>query len=141
MAGLWGGDERQRNMEFSFSWSPARPADPRLPVKITFQADRIPVIREAGRLMRERAPVMDFELRGPVVKLERGEGNSTGKVAVMGLVEGRQARVGVEFPDSDYQRAVQAHGQGRTVRCSGTLKREGRGYVVHDAGELTVEDD
>jgi hypothetical protein len=141
VAGLWGEDERQRNMEFSFSWSPTRPADPGLPVKVTFQADRVPVIREAGRLMRERAPVKDFELRGPVVKLERGEGVSTGKVTIVGLVEERQARVGVELPDPYYQLAVQAHSQGKTVRCYGTLKREGRSYVVHNAGELTVEDE
>src|SRR5439155_23512705 len=113
-------------IEFSFSWSPARPAAAELPRRITFSADRIPVIREAGRLMRERTPRTDFELRGPVIKLERSEKAPTGKITVMGLLEERQVRVTMELPDVPYRLAIQAHDQGKTVRGYGTLVKDGR---------------
>jgi hypothetical protein len=66
VAGLWGDEDRLRTVEFTFSWSPARPAEPNMVRRVRFTADRIPVIREAGRLLRERAPVADFELEGAV---------------------------------------------------------------------------
>ncbi len=141
VAGLWGGDEGQRTMEFSFTCSPARPTNPTLPAKVTFPADRIPLIREAGRLMRERAPVTGFELNGPVVKLERPDGTPTGRVTVVGLVDGRQARVMVELMDAEYQIAIQAHRLGKSIRCNGTLKREGRVFALHNAQEVAIEDE
>lgn len=41
VVGLWGGDERQRNLEFSFSWSPARPVPPERVRRVAFSSDRI----------------------------------------------------------------------------------------------------
>jgi len=141
VVGLWGGEESQRNMEFSFSWSPARPPSAELPRRVSFAADRIPLIREAARVMRERSPVTDFELQGAVVKLERAEGAPTGKVTVMGLMDERQVRVTLEIADAPYHLAVQAHDQGKTFRACGTLKKEGRSLVLQDPRDIGVEDE
>jgi hypothetical protein len=139
VVGLWGGDEMQRNLEFSFSWSPTRPVAPGEIRRVAFSSDRVPLIREAGRLMRERAPLPDFELSGPVLRLERAEGAVTGKVTIVGIVDDRQVRVAVELTDPEYQTAVQAHAQGRTVALSGSLQREGRGYLLRKATGIVVE--
>jgi hypothetical protein len=139
VTGLWGGGEVERNLEFSFSWSPTRPVPAGLVQRVIFSSDRIPIIREAGRQMRERAPLPDFELHGPVVKLERPEGGPLGRVTVIGLVDDRQVRVTVELDDGAYHQAVQAHDQGRTLRILGTLTREGRGFLLRDPMGLAVE--
>jgi hypothetical protein len=139
VVGLWGGDEVQRNLEFSFSWSPARPVPHEAVRTVHFSSDRIPVIREAGRQMRDREPLSDFDLRGPVVKLERPDGAPTGKVTIIGLVEDRQVRVVTELEDAQYHVAVQAHDQGQTVLTTGTLVKEGRGYVLKNPADLVVE--
>jgi len=91
--------------------------------------------------MREREPLPDFELSDPVVKLERAEGAPTGRVTIIGLVDDRQARVVVELADQPYHVAVQAHDSGRTIRTSGTLTREGRGFVLGNAGDPVIEEE
>lgn len=141
VVGLWGGGETQRNLGFSFSWSPARPAPPELQRTVNFSPDRIPVIREAGRQLREREPLPDFELRGPVVKLERGDGASTGRATIVGLLDDRQGRVTVELDDAQYHVAVRAHGNGHSVRVTGTLVREGRGFLLKNASALSIDAD
>jgi hypothetical protein len=138
VVGLWGGDEVQRQLEFSFTWAPSRPASPQIVRSVSFAPDRVSVIREAGRQMRERAPSPDFELTGPVVRLNREEGAPTGKVTVVGLVDERQARVSFDLSDTEYQQAVQAHGQGKSLQLLGTLVREGRGYLLRTPSNVVI---
>ncbi len=139
VVGLWGGDEIQRSLEFAFSWSPTRPVGREVVRKVTLSADRVPVIREAGKQMREREPLPDFDLRGPVVKLERAEGAAIGRITIMGLVDDRQARVTVELPEKDYNHAIRAHKEGMTVQLSGVLVKEGHGLVMRNPSEVAVE--
>jgi len=139
VVGLWGGDEVHRNLEFTFSWSPTRPVGPDEVRRVAISSDRIPVIREAGRQMRERAPLSEFELIGPVVRLDRAEGASSGTVTVIAMVEDRHARVAIQLGDPQYHEAVTAHDQGKTLRISGTLIREGRGYVLRNPAEVAIE--
>ncbi|MFH0823781.1 MAG: hypothetical protein V2B18_13615 [Pseudomonadota bacterium] len=141
VAGLWGDDEARRNLEFTFAWSPARPPAQDAVRRVALSSDRVPVIREAGKQMREREPSPDFELSGPVVKLERAETASTGRVTIIGLIDGRQARVVLELADQPYHVAVQAHDSGRTIRANGTLTREGRGFVLRNPGDLVIEEE
>ena len=139
VVGLWGDDEVQRNLEFTFSWSPGRPVDSKFVRRVAISSDRVPVIREAGIQMRERSPLEEFELSGPVVKLERREGAATGKVTIIGLVDDRQARVVVELDEPGYQTAIEVHRSGHTVQMSGTLTREGNGYVLKDPTQPEVQ--
>lgn len=141
VVGLWGGDEVQRNLDFSFSWSPTRPAAANAVRRVSISSDRIPVIREAGRQMRDRAPLPEFDLAGPVVKLERAENAPTGKVTIVGIVDDRQAKVVVQISEPDYPIAVQAHGEGRTLRMSGTLVKEGRGYLLRHPTDIAIADE
>lgn len=141
VVGLWGGDEVRRDLEFSFSWSPTRPVAADAVRRIGISSDRVPMIREAGRQMRDRAPLLDFDLAGPVVKLERADGAATGKVTVVGIVEDRQVRVAVEMGDPQYHAAVQAHDQGKTLRLFGTLLKEGRSYTLRNPTHIAVEDE
>ncbi|MCA9112976.1 MAG: hypothetical protein KDA52_23685 [Planctomycetaceae bacterium] len=141
VAGLWGEDESQRKLEFTFSWSPARPIDSSTPSHVKFAADRIPLIREASRVMREHEPVGDFELEGAVVKLDRQPDQSTGIVTIIGQVDGRPRRVKLELGDPQYHIAVQAHDQERAIRCVGSLVREGRGFSLTEPREIAVEDE
>jgi mRNA-degrading endonuclease toxin of MazEF toxin-antitoxin module len=53
----------------------------------------------------------------------------------------RDSVVSVELRDSDYHKAVTAHDQGRLVRCSGVLLREGRAFRLHEPHGFAVEED
>jgi hypothetical protein len=141
VVGLWGGDELQRTLAFSFSWSPARPPSSDAVRNVAIAPDRMPVIREAGRLMRERAPLPEFELSGPVVRLDRPEGAPVGRATVVAIVDERHVRVVVELGDPHYHEAVRAHDDRKILRMSGTLLREGRGYVLRNPTDVVVEDE
>ncbi len=141
VVGLWGGDDLQRSLDFTFSWSPARPAPPNAIQRVALSSDRIPVIREAARQLREREPVPDFELRGPVTKLERQQADKPGEATIIGLVDDRPARVRVQLADQPYHQAVQAHDQDKSVRVFGTLAKEGRGLVLRDPRDLSIVDE
>src|SRR5207245_560804 len=65
--------ERNRDLEFDFTWSRGRPlsSDVQPPKKVIIPSDAMPVIEEAGRFFKETSPREDFEVRGPVLRLER----------------------------------------------------------------------
>jgi hypothetical protein len=141
VAGLGGENDRNRNLEFLFSWSPARPIEQHVPSRIRITSDRIPIIREASRIMKDRSPYEDYELEGAVVKLERAECHVPGKVTVIGPVDGRPHRVTVELSDPHYSLAIQAHQQQQPIHCLGTLVKSGRGYTLRDARDFTIENE
>ncbi|MBI4815660.1 MAG: hypothetical protein HY791_05370 [Deltaproteobacteria bacterium] len=141
-----GGEDRQRSLEFGFSWSPARPVSANFPRKVVMASDLLPVIREAGRQIRERRPIVGFELRGPVIKLERGTESTIGRATIAAVVEGSSVGVLVELRDGPwqsadalYQIAVRAHAEGRRVLVKGTLVRERRRFIVRDPGSVQFE--
>ncbi len=141
VAGFWDDDNRDRRVEFSFSWSPARPIDHSVPSSINFNSDRILVIREAARLMKEQSPTEDFLLEGAVVKLDRENMERPGKVTIIGLVDGKPKRVSLELSDPQYGSAIRAHESQLPFQCTGTLSREGRGYVLRDPRNVSVQED
>jgi hypothetical protein len=72
------------------------------------------------------------------VKLERAESASTGRVTVLGIVDERYVRVAVELDDQPYHLAIQAHDSGLTLKLNGTLKKEGRGFVLKHPSDPIV---
>ncbi len=138
IAGLASDDDTHRSVEFAFSWSRSRPVAQGQISRIVLAQDRVPFIREAARVLREHAPIEDFELEGAVVKLERVEGSPTGHVTVYGLVDNDAKRVRLELPEDSYNQAVDAHRDGNAIRCSGRLVREGRGYQLKNPVDFTV---
>ncbi len=138
VTGLLLDDDGGRTVDFSFSWSRTRPARENQISRIVIAHDRVQFIQEAARLLRARPPIEGFDLEGPVVKLERAEDASTGFVTIDALVEGRHRHVRVELGEDDYRRALQAHGDGMDVRCSGRLVREGRGDVIKNPVAFSV---
>jgi hypothetical protein len=136
LAGLSGPDEN-RSVEFGFSWSRTRPVIDGIQ-RVSFEADEIKIIREAGRVFRETFPREDFELVGTVVKLERYDGTPSGRVTVLGLVDDRLRQVILELTDPDYHVAVKVHEAGAPIFCTGLLRREGRNYRLLQPREVAM---
>jgi hypothetical protein len=90
----------------------------------------LPVIEEAGRLLREISPREEFELEGIVVRLDRQPAEQVGQVTVLGFIEGRPYHIRVELGTEDYTRAVLSHDQRRPIFAIGDLVKEGRSYVL-----------
>jgi hypothetical protein len=101
----------------------------------------MPVIEEAARLFRETAARDEFELCGPVVKLERAEGAETGRATILGYIDERPRKVLLELDDHDYSLAIQAHKGQQTVYCLGSLVRTGRNFALRNPRGLEIEVD
>jgi hypothetical protein len=135
LAGLAKDQEQDRQLEFNFAWSANRPVDPSTIRRIVFSADTFPTIQEAARQLKETAPTDDYELLGPVVKLDSDQPQENGKVTVVSLVEGTQKKITFELSGDHYRTAVEAHRDENLVKCRGSLHREGRRFSlteIHD---------
>jgi hypothetical protein len=120
------------NLDVQVSWSRTRPVDNNIPSKVTFSSDSIPLIEEAARQFRETTPWEDSEIEGVVTRLDRSPTAIEGDVTITGNVEGRLRRVTLRLGQEAYIQAIQAHEDRRTVRCTGELVKEGRGYRLKD---------
>jgi hypothetical protein len=143
LASMGSSGEGHRAVEFLFSWSRNRPLAPEagIPDRIRFSPDAFPVIRQAAVYLKESTPREEFEVSGLVVRLDRPDALAPGKVTIHGLIDDQPRKVVVELRDPDYHQAVTAHDQGRVVRCSGVLVREGRAFRLQEPYGFVVEED
>lgn len=128
-----GRDPSVNSLDIRFSWAASRPVTQPVPQLVSFPSDTIPIIWEAGRLLRETAPREDVELRGIVVGLDRGETDVEGTVTVLGVVDGQVRRVRVVLADPEYQTAIRAHGDRLPVSCYGDLAKAGKVWFLRSA--------
>jgi len=141
IVGMDSGSENERGFDARITWSRSRPATEDIPGRILIPSDSMPVIQEAARLFREMAPREEFELYGPVVRLDRSEGAPVGKVTALTMVDGSMRRVSMELDEDAYHMAVLAHDTQRAIACVGILDREGRSYVLKNPHSLAIERD
>lgn len=132
-------NDQYQDLYVSFSLSRNRPAIADVVKNVYLSADIMPVLDEVARVFRESAPRDDFEVRGPVIRLERNEGSSAGKITVIAFIDEKPRKIIFELPDELYHLAVQAHDQEKTIACYGTLVREGRTYFLKNPGDLMIE--
>ncbi len=118
------------SFELSIAWAPSRPVPPKTPSRTTFTPDVLDVIHEAGRMLRERTPIEDFELEGPVIHLSRPDAALQGTAVVFGRVNGQPRQISVELWNSDWNTASDALSGHRVFRCSGELTQRGKLFVL-----------
>ena len=142
VVGLAGSTGESRGIGLYFTWSRSRPFNGDDHHGILLPADMMPVIQEAGRVLREEAPVEEFELQGVVVALDRPAGAEIGTITVLGFVEERPRRISIELREPDYTTAVNAHATRQSVFCYGVLQKIGRSFSLirpHDFGLAPIE--
>ncbi len=136
-----GGRMEEGQIEISFSWSRSR-SRPKVPSsRIVVPHDTVPVMREAARVLRETYWDDDFELIGPVVRLESANPYAGGEVLVYSEVDGRWRNVLLRLEVADYDAAARAHTQAQEIRCRGRLEKEGRYFTLRNIREFGVKED
>lgn len=120
------------SVELSISWALNRPTPNEAHSRVLISSDVIPTLQEAARLFRVYDRLENYEIKGPVIKLQRDQTAPFGMVTVLATVEGRTRKVTLVLPDREYQIAVVAHHQHRYVRVVGTVAREARTYRLEN---------
>lgn len=129
-----------QDLEIGFAWSKSRPAPEDTATVLTLPRESIPVIKEAARIFRERAPVDDFRLVGPVVRLARPVGTEHGTITVFGFVDERPKNIAVQLEEREYALAIRAHENRIPISCVGELVREGPTYRLADPRHFTLQE-
>jgi len=119
-------------------WASARPPIDPPPSLHEFAPDTLEVIREAGRVLRERTPVEDFEIEGPVVKVERPGNELVGTAVMLGSVDGRSRKIHLAVGGDDWNLANEAMAARSILRGRGDLVREGKRFAIVGVRGLRV---
>ncbi|SFM04766.1 hypothetical protein [Methylobacterium pseudosasicola] len=122
----------QASISLSVAWAQNRPMPEAVPSRTVITSDVIPTITEAARIFRARDALEDYQVTGPVVKLERADGQEAGRVTIYALIEGVMRKVNVTLLPTEYAQATRAHEEYKSVKLIGTVVREGRSYRVNN---------
>lgn len=127
-------------VEVDLRWALSRPEENETNVNVFFRPIDIPVIEEAGKLLRS-TPYREEKIEGYVVRLARDRGlEDAGTVAVQSVIEDKLRRITVELPPADYQRAVRAHEDDSSISLYGKLARRGKSWYLQDPRDLEIDD-
>lgn len=125
-------------MEVRLRGALSRPIDDEVHRAVYFSAVDIPLIEEAGKLLRSTHS-REERIEGYVVRLSRERGlGEEGTIAVQSIVEDKLRRITVELRPAAYQRAVRAHEEDQRVALYGKLERKGRSFYLRDLRRLEV---
>ena len=113
------------NLDVGVSWARTRPA-PLPEATVRFGKADSPILEEAARLFRERAPQEGVRLHGFVQLLKRPETEDDGTIHLKAHIEGQEQSVTTVLAQSDYEKAVQAHRDRAMVTLKGDLERQGQ---------------
>jgi hypothetical protein len=119
-------------VSISVGWAPARPESTQLPTLHEFTPDAIEYIAAAGRSLRERSPVDDFEVLGVVIAIDRPTDAIAGIATVLTDVDRRPRKVRISVSGDAWTHAHAALGTEQMLACRGELTREGKQYVLHN---------
>ena len=112
-------------LDVGVSWARTRPMSAPEAV-VQFGSADAPLLKEAARLFRDRAPRPDVRLHGFVRLLKRDQADIDGVVRLAADVDGQQQSVVAVLEQADYEQAVQAHRDKALVVLTGDLEREGQ---------------
>ena len=112
-------------MDVGVSWAQTRLSS--LPeALVQFGRTDSPILQEAARRFRDRAPREGVHLPGFVQLLKRPETKDDGTVHLTTHIDGKQQAVTAILEQSDYGRALQAHKDKAMVVLTGDLERKGQ---------------
>lgn len=112
-------------LDISLVWARTHPMNTARNV-VRFASHDAPILREAARSFRDREPRPDMRLFGIVQRLQRGERDTKGTIALRASIDGQNQVVAAVLKQSDYARAIQAHDTKSPLVMEGDLERTGQ---------------
>ncbi len=112
-------------LDVSLVWARTRPM-PKARDVVRFAKDDAPILEEAARLFRNRAPQPNMRLYGLVRRLKRDGNGTEGTIFLQTHIDGQNRSVLAVLNRFDYERVIQAHKEETLVVMDGDLERAGR---------------
>ena len=128
------------SMDTSISWARTRPVDVGREV-VHFGSSDVPILSEASRTLRSKAPQPDALVIGMVQKLSRGELEIYGTVSLRAYIDDSIRSVVTLLNQSDYDLAIRAHQIDAPLVLTGDLERVGQRWRLLNPQVLGIIDD
>lgn len=133
------------SVDLGVTWAkvrPPRPEDVQVPSKVDFGPSEGRILQEAARQFRGREPMLDQDLAGWVVRLNRGPNDQVGSAVLSVIVDGKPCSMRVDgVPERDYAKLIRANNDRKPISLEGDVYRLGRGHEVRNARNIEVLDD
>jgi len=122
------------------TWAAIRPIQSAWNIKDRFVVERAKVetLREAGRTLRTRMPEMNVEITGFVITLHRDENAEKGTIKLNDIKSSPTRVISIELESEHYNRAIEAHRDGKIVVIRGDLQKNVRGQTLSNVKEFEV---
>lgn len=115
------------------TWARTRTVSEALPRRIAFSPRHFPLIEQASRTLKEAEPVDTTDIAGVVISLRRDEDTmASGMVSIKAVIGQKARSVKIVLEPDAYQMAVNAHGAGFPIRCTGRLEEVGGRLALLD---------
>ena len=125
------------SLDVSLVWSYTLPQKTPLEV-FRFAQDDAPILSEAARSFRNRAPIMDERLFGFVHRLKREESEIAGAITLRVSIDEKPESVTAILNQSDYDLAIRAHQDRALVVAEGDLERVGQRWHLQNPRIVNV---
>ena len=112
-------------LDVTLTWARTHPVNTAREV-VRFAKGDAPILREAGRLFRDRGPRPDVRFVGFAHRLKREEREADGTITLRAYIDEQILSVVAVLSQSDYERAIQAHREKALVVAEGDLERFGQ---------------
>lgn len=125
-----------KSVDFRMSWARVRQPSPDITSTVEINQEVLPIIEEASKWLKETTPQQNTVVEGIPFILEHASGSPDYEIVVPAVLDGKMRKVRILVSKDDYEKVFKANVDESTVRCEGTLKREGRSFVLDQAQPL-----
>jgi len=128
-------------VELDIGWSATVPHPQFTSSSVKIPASTSHIFADAARELRKDDDRSSTSLVGPVVKLEKGEGQTKGQVTFIGVVDGTHKKVKINLEGEDYDQATEAHKTGQLIAVKGIVTHAAKSFSIPDVETFRVVDE
>lgn len=129
--------KRGKGIEINLIWAGVRPANAQT-ARFPFSQNSAEILDEAAKFLRINEPSYDERIIAQVVRLEREPDEFDGRADILTLRDRRSTRIKVEFPESSYDKVIEAFRSHGLISLTGDIYKIGNRYELHHPRDLFI---
>lgn len=129
--------KKGEGVEIDLFWAPIRPSSSR-EHRFQFSRHSADILSEAAKGFRQNEPSFDEQVIAHVVHLDRDPDEFDGRALLLATRDERLVRVRVEFDQSVYALAIEAHRDQKTITIDGDVHRVGNNYELRNPRNVRI---
>ena len=129
--------KKGNGIEINLIWAGDRSANAQT-ARFPFSKTSAEVLDEASKFLRTNEPSYDERIIAQVVRLEREPDEFDGRADILTLRDRRSTRIKVEFPESSYDKVIEAFRSHGLISLTGDIYKIGNRYELHHPRDLFI---